>query len=84
MAALLVVVAVALAAALWLAQRLGRVRAERDFAEDTHAKATKTRARADVIDETVARLGDDDVASRLRAFRRGRMPLGTDDHPGAG
>lgn len=84
MIALMVAVVLVLAAALWLAQRLGRARAERDFAEDSHERASKTRARAAAIDDEVARLGDDDVARRLRVFRRGGVPLGTDDHPGAG
>lgn len=65
-----VIAAVAVLAALWIAQRLGRARAERDFAEKAHEETVAAAARARRIDEEVARLGPRELARRLRAFRR--------------
>lgn len=61
---------VAAAVALWLAQRLGRARAERDFREKAHDDAVAQVARAKEIDESVDRLDDHGLDDGLRAFRR--------------
>jgi hypothetical protein len=54
------------AATVWVAQRLGRARAERDF----HAKTSDSARRSAAIEDEVEGLPAGDLDRRLRAFRR--------------
>ncbi len=51
---------------VWIAQRLGRARAERDF----YAGEERNAGKAQEIDERVAGLGAGELDRRLRPFRR--------------
>jgi hypothetical protein len=53
--------------AVWVAQRMGRITAERDF----HGKAVERAARAQEIDEDVAGRPSGSLDDGLRPFRRG-------------
>ena len=55
-----------LGAALWIAQRAGRLAAERDF----HGKATGRATRALEIEEDVATRSSGDVDDGLQPYRR--------------
>lgn len=57
---------VSLIGIVWIAQRLGRVRAERDF----HAGQEERASRAQAIEEHVARLGSGELDRELRSWRR--------------
>jgi hypothetical protein len=67
-----------LAALVWMAQRLGRARAERDFNED----AGSTVWQAMAIEDRVGRLAGDELDRELRPWRRSGVPLGQGNRPG--
>ncbi len=67
---LALIVLIVAAVALWLAQRLGRARAQRDFEEKAHDDAMAQIARAKEIEENVDRLDDHGLDDGLRPFRR--------------